>query len=169
MTMNQVNQTDAIIPMFYDGYLNDGTTVINADLPKGAVLCTVETASAIDTTTGLQKLTRPATAQLATAKKFVVHDSTRFPEINSDDSATAANKRRGGIIYVYNPNHPANQQVPALVNSSVSVGTNLVATDGQFYLSAQTLDASAIDNARVGVCRQATSGSVAVVNIGLAS
>ena len=101
--------TNRTFDVLYTGYENDGSTVIDADLPVGACVCTVEGASSIDSETGLQKVTRPATANLVRARKLIVAASDNLINVNSIPNASAPTKRKGGVVTVYDPCHPANQ------------------------------------------------------------
>lgn len=161
--------TNRTFDVLYTGYENDGSTVIDADLPVGACVCTVEGASSIDSETGLQKVTRPATANLVRARKLIVAASDNLINVNSIPNASAPTKRKGGVVTVYDPCHPANQEVYALCATSVEVYDSLVPADGSFALvDNDAADAADIEGAIVAYARTANaSGSNALTKVRL--
>jgi hypothetical protein len=142
-----------VFPVVYTGFENDGTTVIAADLPAGGCVCTVENTGAVDTETSLQEVTRPATANLNRAKKYIVAPGQNLTDINRIVD-TATGRRKGGVVFVHDPNHCANAEVRALVTGSVAVGDTLIAVNAQFHLAVATRDAAMIVGAPVAVARE---------------
>lgn len=166
-----MNQTDRYIPVYYTGLENDDSTVINADLPIGGCVLSVELADSLETVTGqkLQKVTRPSTANLARAQKFIVAKNDNLSNVNAAHVSGTANRRAGGIVMVYNPYHPANTQITALIANSIDAGDSLIPADGSFALAENdAADAADIVGSIVGYAREAnSSGAAALKKISL--
>lgn len=164
-----MSQLNRVMSVYYDGYKNNGSTAIDADLSVGACVCTVEGASSIHEETGLQRVTRPETANLTRAKKYIVADSSNLLNVNSiPDTSGAPTKRKGGVIQVWNPAHPDNAEVLALVASNVAAGDSLIATYDSFSLSdAGSLDAAILNHSIVGVAREDYSSATTPKKVSL--
>lgn len=168
---NSVNQTDRYIPKYYTGYKIDGTTVVDADVPLGGCLFGLEV-DGVETETGqsLQKVIRPeggSAAALAMAQKYIVAKPDNLANVNSAHPDGTAGRRKGGIVWVYNPYHPANFQMNALIANSIDVGDSLVPVTNDFALGENdAADAADIVGSIVGYARELnSSGSAALKKI----
>lgn len=131
----------------YDGYKNDGTTVVAADVAVGDTV-TLKDALHSD---GTMLVCRPETATLENTK-FLVTDVS--PVVNQ---IVTGSTRRGGIIKV-----AAWKGITGIVQANVATGNSagdaLICADGSFALTAST-SIAAIANiaAYVGYLRAANA------------
>jgi hypothetical protein len=133
----------------YDGYLNDGTTVVAADVPVGGIVCLKDAPNSL----GALVVGRPETATLENTKFIVSAVSREVNEIID----TSTNRRRGGIIKVI-PVRGAIGFQDVLVADGVAAADAIIPVNGSFAGAAATSVASvAAIAAYIGYARVANS------------
>jgi hypothetical protein len=154
------------IPVFYDGYAADGTTVINMDVPMGGCVVSIESSRGSYSLGGqsIPRVTRPTTATFGTAnKKYIVAEGSDLNKINTIDPLVT-NRRIGGVLYVYNPAHPENHEILALVEASAAAGAAVGAKNDVFELDVITVGASTEPTVVVGTNRVAVGAGGAALS-----
>ena len=157
------------IPVYYDGYNAVGDTAINANLPMGGCVVTIEAARGIYSSGGqsIDRVTQPTTATLGSAfRKYIIAEGSDLSKVNTIDPAVT-NRRIGGVVYVYNPDHPENRTVPALVAASTAAAATVGAQNNSFELAAITVDATTQPFVLVGTNRVVVGGTAALSPVAL--
>ena len=156
------------IPVYYDGLnaAGDIGSPINENVPMGGCVVSIETVRGSYSLGGqsIPRVTRPTTATFGTAnKKYIVAEGSDLNKVNTIDPAIT-NKRIGGVLYVYNPAHPENHEILALVEASAAAGAALGAKNDSFELDVITVGASTEPTVVVGTNRVAVGAGGAALS-----